>query len=302
MSSQTTHSTHSTIPTGTSLNTAFRIGIVLNLAYVIFQVVYGLHINSLAVLSDAGHNFLDVAGLALSVLALYLTKSQENKQFTFGYKKASVLISLFNAIVLIVSIVFIAYESILRFKNPERVEGFSISIVAFFGIIINGFSAAFFFKHKEADINVKSAYLHLLSDALVSIGLLIAGIVLHFKPSWYWIDPTMSLVICAIIVFSTLNLLKESLRMAIDAVPEGLDVAHIINQMNAIDGVVDFHHVHIWSISTTENAITAHVLVQENLSKEAITQLKYTLRDKLLELGIAHSTLEIDFVKDADEI
>jgi cobalt-zinc-cadmium efflux system protein len=190
----------------------------------------------------------------------------------------------------------------LRFKNPEHVEGFSISIVAFFGIIINGFSAAFFFKHKEADINVKSAYLHLLSDALVSIGLLIAGIVLHFKPSWYWIDPTMSLVICAIIVFSTLNLLKESLRMAIDAVPEGLDVAHIINQMNAIDGVVDFHHVHIWSISTTENAITAHVLVQENLSKEAITQLKYTLRDKLLELGIAHSTLEIDFVKDADEI
>ena len=183
----------------TSINKAFIIGIVLNLAYVIIQVVIGFRINSLALLSDAGHNFLDVGALALSLLAFKLNKAKANNKYTYGFKKSSILISLFNAILLLISIGAIGYEAILRFKHPEPSPGITIAIVSAIGIVINAVSAFMFFRDKEKDLNVKSAFLHLASDAVVSLGLVIGGIIMHYTHI-YWIDPVLSLVVCAVII------------------------------------------------------------------------------------------------------
>jgi cobalt-zinc-cadmium efflux system protein len=214
---------HSHTPEITSLNKAFIIGIVLNLGYVIIQVIIGLKINSLSLLSDAGHNFLDVAGLALAMLAFKLSTSKATDKYTYGYKKSSILISLINAVILLISIGAIGYEAILRFQNPEPLPGKVIAIVAVIGIFINGISAFMFFRDKEKDINVKSAFLHLASDAFVSLGLVIGGIIIYYT-HLYWIDSILSLIVCFIIVASTWKLLKESLRLSLDGVPESVDL------------------------------------------------------------------------------
>jgi len=164
----------------TGLNKAFVIGIILNLVFVLVQVVIGFQVNSLSLLSDAGHNFLDVAGLALAMLAFKLTKSRSTEKYTYGYRKASILVSLLNAVILLISIGVIGYEAALRFKYPQPLPGITIAIVASIGILVNGISAFMFFKDKDSDINVKSAFLHLLSDALVSLGLVAGGIIIYF--------------------------------------------------------------------------------------------------------------------------
>ena len=217
---------HHAPPVITSLNKAFVVGIILNLTYVLIQVIIGLNINSLSLLSDAGHNFLDVAGLALAMLAYKLSASKSTEKYTYGYKKASILISLLNAVVLLISIGAIGYEAIFRFKYPQPLPGLTISIIAAIGIFINGVSAFMFFKDKDSDINVKSAFLHLLSDALVSMGLVVGGIIIYFT-KWYWIDPLLSIILCIIIIASTWNLLKDSLRLSLDGVPDKVDIKKI---------------------------------------------------------------------------
>jgi cobalt-zinc-cadmium efflux system protein len=169
---------HSHAPALTSLNNAFVTGIVLNLAYVIVQIIIGLQINSLSLLSDAGHNFLDVAGLALAMIAFKLSKSKSNEKYTYGYKKSSILISLLNAVILLISIGAIGYESFFRFQNPQPLPGVTIAIIAAIGIVINSVSAFMFFRDKDSDINVKAAFLHLASDALVSLGLVVGGVII----------------------------------------------------------------------------------------------------------------------------
>ena len=210
----------------TGINKAFIIGIALNLGYVLVQIITGLKINSLSLLSDSGHNFLDVAGLALAMLAFRLSKSISTEKYTYGYKKASILISLLNAVVLLVSIGAIGYNAILRFQNPEPLPGKTVAIVAGIGILINGFSAFLFFREKAKDININSAFLHLASDAFVSLGLVIGGIIIYYT-HLYWIDPLMSVFICSIILASTIRLLKDSLRLSLDGVPENVDIQKV---------------------------------------------------------------------------
>jgi cobalt-zinc-cadmium efflux system protein len=277
---------HGAIVALTHVNTAFVIGIILNLAYVIVQIIIGLHIHSLSLLSDAGHNFLDVGALALSLLAFKLNKAKATENYTYGYRKSSILISFFNAIVLLISIGAIGYESIYRFHHPQPLPGFTISIVAAIGIVVNGVSAFMFFKNKEKDMNVKAAFLHLLADALVSI-------IIHFT-NLFWIDPVLSLIVCAVIIASTWNLLKGSLRLSLDGVPANIDLNKIKDAALQINGILDIHHIHVWAISTTDNALTAHLKVSGNATMQQIQLIKKRFKHELEHQNINHATLEVE--------
>jgi len=284
---------HSHVPEITNINKAFIIGIILNLGYVIIQIVIGLQINSLSLLSDAGHNFLDVAGLALAMVAFKLSKSKSTNEYTYGYKKSSILISLLNAVILLISISFIGYEAIFRFQNPQPLPGKIISIVAAIGILVNGISAFMFFRDKGKDINVKAAFLHLASDALVSLGLVAGGVVIYYT-HLYWIDPLLSIIICLVIIVSTWQLLKDSLRLSLDGVPENVSLQKIKDKILNINGVKDFHHLHVWAISTTQNAMTGHLVISNELSNEQVSKLKHAVKHELGHLNIKHATLETE--------
>ena len=292
---------HSHAPVITNLNNAFITGIVLNLVYVIIQIVIGLRINSLSLLSDAGHNFLDVAGLALAMMAFKLTKSKSTEKYTYGYKKSSILISLLNAVILLISIGAIGYEAIFRFQHPQPLPGITIAVVAAIGIVINAVSAFMFFRDKESDINVKAAFLHLASDALVSLGLVVGGIIIYYT-HLYWIDPLLSIIICLVIIASTWSLLKDSLRLSMDGVPNNVDIQKVKTEVMKIDGVKDFHHLHIWAISTTQNAMTGHLVVSNELTATQISILKNKIKHNLEHLNIHHSTLETETEICKDEV
>jgi len=285
--------THSHAPVLTHLNKAFIIGIVLNLAYVLVQIVIGFRINSLSLLADAGHNFLDVAGLALAMLAFKLSKSKSTDKYTYGYKKASILISLLNAVILLMSIGAIGYEATLRFKFPQPLPGTTIAIIATIGIFVNGISALMFLKDSERDINVKAAFLHLASDALVSLGLVAGGIIIYFT-HLYWIDPLLSIVICVIIIASTWSLLRDSLRLSLDGVPDNVDVQKVKDEVTKMKDVRDFHHLHIWALSTSQNALTGHLVVSNTISLAEVEKIKHDVKHVLEHLNISHATIEIE--------
>ena len=275
------------------VNRAFIIGIVLNFLFVLVEVIAGLYINSLSLLSDAGHNLADVASLAMSLIAIRLLKVKPTEKFTYGYKKTTILVALLNAGILLLSLGAIGYEAIHRLLEPEPIPGHIISIVAAVGILINASTAFLFFRNKKKDLNVRSAFLHLLSDAIVSAGLVIGGVIISYT-HLFWIDPVLSLVIALIILVSTWRLLKDSLRLSLDAVPEGIEIQKIRNAIDGIQGVKDFHHIHIWAISTTENALTAHLVVAPNSDMNTVEQLKHKIKHELLHQNIQHATLEIE--------
>lgn len=275
----------------THINRAFIIGISLNFIFVVVEVIAGFSIHSLSLLSDAGHNLADVGTLALSLLAYRLLKVKANERYTYGYRKTSILVALFNAVVLLVSIGAIVYEAIHRFLNPEPLPGNIIAIVAGIGIGINAFTAILFLKDKEKDLNIKSAYLHLMSDAVVSLGLVIAGIIIHYT-NWYWLDPVFSIIIAIVIVLGTWSLLRQSLRLSLDGVPAGIDIQKIKNAALKTDGVLDIHHLHVWAMSTTQNAMTAHIVVDKKTSMEQIQEIKDHLKHELEHQNIQHTTLE----------
>ncbi len=277
----------------THINRAFIVGIALNFLFVVIEVAVGLYIHSLSLLSDAGHNLADVGSLALSLLAFRLLKVKANERYTYGYRKTSILTALFNAVLLLVSIGAIIYESIHRFLYPQPLPGKTIAIVAAIGIAINAVTALMFMKDKEKDINIKSAYLHLLSDALVSVGLVAGGLVI-FYTGWYWLDPVLGIVVAVIILFSTWSLLKESLRLSMDAVPKEIDLAKIKEVALKIAGVRAVHHIHVWAISTAENAMTVHVVIPDTCTAEQEQALKAKFRHAMEHLDIRHVTIETE--------
>jgi cobalt-zinc-cadmium efflux system protein len=272
---------------------AFLIGICLNIAFVITEIIAGLIYNSIALLTDAGHNISDVAGLVLSLLAFRFAKRKATQTFTYGYKKTTILAAFINAVILLIAIGVLGYESISRLSSPEIVQGNVIAWVATLGIIVNSVSAYLFFKNKKKDLNVKSAYLHLLSDALVSLGVVISGIIIIYT-KWYWLDPVIGLVIMLIILISTWTLLRDSFKMAVDAVPSGIDVEHIRETILKMQDVTNIDHIHVWPLSTTENALTAHVLLNEQLNFEEKIKLVHKIKHELEHLNIHHSTIEMD--------
>ena len=269
---------------------ALLIGISINIAYALAEVAVGLRIGSMGLVADAGHNLSDVAGLLLALIAVRLAARKATAKYTFGYRKASILISLLNALLLLAAVVGIIRESIERFLDPQPVAGWSVAATAAAGVAVNYLSARLLRSGKERDLNIRGAYLHMILDALVSVGVVVSGIVISLT-GWNAIDPIIGIVVAGIIVYSSWNLLTASFRLAVDGVPDGIDVASIEQALLSIDGIRDVHHIHIWGISTTQNAMTAHLVVDDLSSWESVRRRAKHL---LAEHGIDHSTLEIE--------
>ncbi len=287
------HHHHHHVSPADAVNGAFIAGIVLNSIYVAVQVVAGLFSHSMALLADAGHNLGDVAGLALSVIAFRLAKVKPTHTYTYGYKKTTVLAALTNAVILLITIGILGFESVNRLLHPRPVEGGIVAIVSGLGIIINFVSALLFFRNKEHDLNTKGAYLHLMTDALVSLGVVVAGVIIYFT-HWYWIDGAISIVVLLIILSGTWSLLTESLRMSMDAVPENVKIENIEALIKKVNGVDDIHHMHVWAMSTTENALTAHLVLNDTLAFEEKMKVVHHIKHELLHNNIHHATIELE--------
>ena len=282
---------HSHAINAESLNKAFIIGIVLNLAFVVIEFAAGFWFDSLALLSDAGHNLSDVVSLVLALLAFRLAKVKANERYTYGYKKSTILVSLLNAVILLVAVGAIVIESIHKLNNPAVVPGGAIAWVAGVGVLINAFTAFLFMKDKEKDLNVKGAYLHMAADTLVSVGVVISGIIIMYT-GWTLVDPIIGLVIAVIIVISTWSLLHDSLRLSLDGVPVGIDSEKIGRVILEQPGVESYHHLHIWALSTTETALTAHIVIGDLRRME---EVKREVKHELEHAGITHATLEFEY-------
>ena len=287
------HHDHTTVIT--SLNKSFLIGIGLNLAFFISEFRIGIYYNSLGLISDAGHNLSDVASLILAMLAFRLAQIAPNGKYTYGYKKSTVLVSLLNAIILLIAVGVILGESLGKLFNPQPVEGVAIAWTAGVGVFINGITAWLFMKDKDKDLNVKGAYMHMAADALVSVGVVFSGILISYT-GWSIIDPLIGIVIACIIIYSTWSLLHDSIRLSLDGVPVGTDGEKIREQIMEVADVVECHHLHIWAISTTETALTAHIVI-ENFS--VLEVVKKEVKTILLNSGIRHVTLEFEDVENS---
>ena len=268
----------------------FILGIVLNLAFVLVEAGAGLWLGSLALLSDAGHNLSDVFSLLLALLAFRMMRIQPSQKYTYGYKRMTILVSLVNALLLFVAVAAILWSSVEKILHPSPVQGDVVAWVAGIGILVNAFTAYLFFKGKDHDLNVKGAFLHMAADTLVSVGVLIAGVVIQLT-GWYIVDPLIGIVVGVAILFSSWGLLRDSMTLTLDGVPRGIDPKKVKQTMLDQKGVIGVHHLHIWALSTTENALTAHVVV-DDLAEEK--EIKHAVKDALTGVGIQHATLELE--------
>jgi len=284
---------HHDAPKIENLNAAFIIGIILNSAFVIIEVVAGLYIHSLSLLTDAGHNLSDVAALALALLAFKLTKVSANNKYTYGYKRSTIIVTFFNAVILFASVGVIVYEAIIRFIHPATIQGGTMAWVALIGIGVNAFTAYLFVKGKDGDLNIKSTYMHMAMDAVVSLGVVISGVIIYFT-HWYIIDSIVSILIAITILRGTWSLLNDSLRLEMDGVPKEMNLEKIKIELMKGKGVVDVHHMHVWALSTTENALTAHLVVDPEYIN-TFDKIKHDLRHRMEHLDISHSTFEPEF-------
>ena len=273
-----------------SVQKAFVIGIALNTLFVIVEFSVGIWNHSVGLISDAGHNLSDVASLLLAMLAYGLTKIAATKKYTYGFKKTTVLVSLINAVILLIAVGWIISESIEKIISPKPVHGSVIAWVAALGILINLLTAALFLKRKDKDLNIKGAYLHMVADALVSLGVVISGILIYYT-DWYILDPIIGLGVALVIIISTWSLLKESIRLSLDGVPASIDFEAIKQLILSEKHVIDQHHLHIWALSTTENALTAHIVLNDMKHME---EVKQKLKDNLSQADIEHVTLEFE--------
>ena len=288
------HNHNHTITSPNDINRSFILGIILNVIYVIIEIIYGWQNNSTSLLSDAAHNVGDISGLLLAFLAFKLQVVKPSKLFSYGFKKGSIVTSFINSILLAFAIGAIAWEGVHKIMNPSPLSGTVIMWVALVGVVINFISAMLFKKNQKEDINIKAAYWHLMADALVSLGVVASGIVIHYF-HWYALDGITAIIIAVVVLFSTWGLFKDSAIAILDGVPASVDSKEIIEHLLEVKGVLNIHHLHIWGISTNENALTAHVVV-DNLQK--LPQIKASLKEELEEHNINHSTLEFEIVEE----
>jgi cobalt-zinc-cadmium efflux system protein len=275
----------------TSFGRAFAIGITLNIVYVFAQVLFGLASHSLALLADAGHNLGDVLGLIMAWGASVLAQRQPTARYTYGLRRSTILASLANAILLLVAVGGITWEAIRRFGAHEQINGITVICVAAVGVAVNGITAMLFASGQKNDLNIKGAFMHMAADAAVSAGVVVAGLVILVS-GWLWLDPLVSLVINAIIVWGTWGLLRDSLDMTMDAVPPGIDVPKVENYFRGLPGITDFHHLHIWALSTTETALTVHLVKPRT---EGDDDLLMTVCHELrTSHGIGHATVQFE--------
>ena len=270
---------------------AFAIAIILNSIFVTVEFGYGFMANSTALIADAGHNLSDVLSLLLSWGAMILARKTPSERYTYGLRSTSILAALVNAMLLLVACGAIAWEAVQRFTEPPVVSGLTVTLVAAVGIAINGFSAWLFLKGSKGDLNIRGAYLHMAADAVISLGVVLAGLAMIFT-GWYWLDAAVSLAIVLVIVVGTWGLLRESVQLVLSAVPKHIDPLAVEAWLRQCAGVTDIHDLHIWGMSTTESALTVHLVIPAgypgDIFMDSITQ---TLKTKF---SIQHSTLQVE--------
>lgn len=283
------HSHHHHAPK--NYNTAFIIGISLNFIFVLLEATYGYFSESLALMADAGHNLSDVAGLLVAWGAFWLAGKKPSKHFTFGLRKSSILAALFNSVFLLLAVGIILWEAIHRLMSPNAIETKTVMIVAAIGIVINTLTALLFFKDKNDDINLKGAYLHMAADALISLGVVLSAVIISYTGQ-YWIDPLVSIIISLVIIYGTWDLLKNSARLSMDAVPQGIDPTAVKEYLSNIENVREVHDLHIWAMSTTENALTVHLtMTKMSFDNNKLLQVTKHLEK---EFKIHHPTIQIE--------
>ena len=270
---------------------AFAIGVTLNIIYIAIEATYGLIINSLALVADSGHNLSDVLGLLLAWGASYLVQKPRTAKHTYGFKKSSVLAAFLNALFLLVAIGAITWEAIGRFIHPQPVSGLPGMVVAGIGVLVNAATAMLFFSGRRHDLNIKGAFLHMAADAAVSLGVVIVGLALVFTDN-YWLDPAVSIVIALVIFGGTWGLLKESLNLALDAVPANIDKKGIENYLNSLPEVHGFHDLHIWAMSTTETALTIHIRLDNSVFPNSFIEMVSDVFEH--KFSIQHTTIQIE--------
>lgn len=270
-------------------NRAFAIGVALNVIYIVVEATYGFLAGSLALLADAGHNLSDVLGLLLAWGANYLVQRKPTQRHTYGWRKSTILAALTNAIILLVAMGGIAWEAVRRFSDPSPVSGKTVIIVAAIGVVINTATALLFLSGRKTDLNIRGAFLHMAADAGVSAGVVLAGVVI-LATGWPWIDPVVSLTITAIILVGTWGLLRDSFNLALDAVPAGIDPEAVKTYLSDLPGVTGVHDLHIWAMSTSETALTVHLVKPDARDDDAlIEQASRELHDRF---GIEHITIQ----------
>lgn len=282
-------------------NRAFVVGITLNVGFVGVEALFGFLTNSLSLLADAGHNLSDVLGLLLAFAASWLVRRRPTQRYTYGLRRSSIFAALFNALILLVAMGAIAWEAIRRFNNPLPVSGETVIGVALVGIVINAATALMFMSGRERDLNIQGAFLHMAADALVSVGVVLAGIAIQ-TTGWLWFDPVVSLIIVVVIVVGTWNLLRDSVNLALDAVPAGINPQAVRTYLAELPGVVQVHDLHIWAMSTTETALTAHlVMLTGNPGDAFLSRISMELHDNF---GIEHTTIQVEtgnFLRPCDQ-
>ena len=280
----------------TDFGLAFAVGILLNGSFVIGETIYGFLINSVALLADAGHNLFDVLGLAAAWVAFHLAKRAPTARYTYGLKSSTILAALFNCMLLLIAVGGIGWEAVQRMWHPVEVPGFWVMAVAAIGIFTNGSTALLFMRGRQDDINIRGAYLHMAGDAAVAAGVVVAGFLMT-KTGWLWLDPVTSLVIVAVIVLSSWGLLREALAMSMKAVPARINPDEVRQFLGKMKGVTNVHDLHIWALSTTDIALTAHLLMPKGHPGDPF--LLEVTQELEHHFGIGHATLQIETSENA---
>jgi cobalt-zinc-cadmium efflux system protein len=274
-----------------SFNFAFALSVALNLGFTLTEVIYAFFANSMSLMADAVHNFGDVFGLVLAWGANWLLTLPAKKRYSYGFKRTTILAALINALILVATSALISYESIYKFFHLTQVNEKIVIIVAFVGIFINGGTALLFMKGAHDDLNIKGAFLHLLSDALIAVGVVVAGIVMLYT-QWMWLDPLVGLSIVLIILYGTWGLLRDSVRLILDAIPHHIDVHGIEDYLKNISGVVKVHDLHIWGLSTKEIALTVHLVMPDKILSDAeYGEINEVLKKKF---RVDHATIQVE--------
>jgi cobalt-zinc-cadmium efflux system protein len=273
---------------------AFAVGVTLNTTFVIAELVFGYAANSLALVSDAVHNFADVISLLLAWGAAWLAQKQPTNQHTYGYRRASILAALFNAGLLLIAVGGIAVEAINRLQQPAAVAGWTVVLVAALGILVNGSTALLFMRGRHGDLNIRGAYLHMAADAAVSFGVVVAALLIMVT-GWLWIDPAISLGIAAVVLASGWGLAKDSVNLAMDGVPKGIELVKVQEFLMRLEGVTELHDLHIWAMSTNETALTAHLVRPAGFNDAFLHGVCEELSRRF---NIHHATLQIEASSD----
>jgi cobalt-zinc-cadmium efflux system protein len=273
------------------LSTAFKLGITINILFVIAEVIAGYVSNSMALVSDAGHNLSDVLALVFSWIAVILSQKQPTLKFTYGFRRSTILVALFNTILLLLAVGFIIYETVQRLHYPLKINTNSMMIVATIGIVVNAFTAWLFMKGREKDLNIRSAFTHFVADALVSFGVVVAGILMSMT-GIQWIDSLMSFAIIAVILYGSYSLLIDSLNLALDAVPENIKIDLVRDYLANLREVTGVHDLHIWSVGTTDAALTVHLTTSVQTNVTFISSIQHHLHE---QFGIEHTTIQVEY-------